>query len=295
MNRSNRQTLAVEFILQPRRVRLGVGEHQGQSVLLLGPGFQLGQQLIQFVRLIGGGTRQQLLRNRLSSTANATHSNPDVVIQKILCHDLHLFGKSSRKHHCLAILCGRHSVALHDLADLRLETHVQHAIRLIQHKVLDVLDGQHLPVHEISQSPGSGNNDINPSRQFFQLSLCICASVDFGPSKIGPVHKFSRFDENLRAQLSGRCQDHGQRVAHATERLVQIPDCLGLIHRCKQGQQKRGSLPGSCLSADHHVTSQKCGRNRMLLDRGWLAVSTFCDVGLQESRKLQLLKKLTEM
>lgn len=48
---------------------------------------------------------------------------------------LDLFGEGGGEHEGLALAGGGHVVLLHDATDLRLETHVQHPVSLIQHQV----------------------------------------------------------------------------------------------------------------------------------------------------------------
>lgn len=47
---------------------------------------------------------------------------------------LDLFGKGGAEHHGLPDAFVRHCVLLHDASDLWLESHVQHAVGLIQHQ-----------------------------------------------------------------------------------------------------------------------------------------------------------------
>ena len=49
--------------------------------------------------------------------------------------NLDLLGEGGAEHEGLAFASRWHGVLLHDSTDLRLKTHVQHAVSLIQHKV----------------------------------------------------------------------------------------------------------------------------------------------------------------
>ena len=51
-----------------------------------------------------------------------------------------------------------------DLPDLRLETHVQHAIRLVHDKICDTTEVRLLSLEHVDQSTGRGDDDVRAFR-----------------------------------------------------------------------------------------------------------------------------------
>ena len=62
-----------------------------------------------------------------------------------------------------------HATSLDNVADLRLESHVQHAVGLIQDQVLDVRQRNAAPLDEHAQAPRCGNQDVHALLKFTQL------------------------------------------------------------------------------------------------------------------------------
>jgi hypothetical protein len=54
---------------------------------------------------------------------------------------------------------GKGSTSVHDLSDLRFETHIKHSISFIQYKVLDVTEVND-SIHEVDKSSGCTDQDI---------------------------------------------------------------------------------------------------------------------------------------
>lgn len=75
-----------------------------------------------------------LLSNVLRGGADAADGQEDVVLEEVAGQHLDLFGERGRKHERLTISRLGHRVLLDDAANLRLETHVQHSVGLIQHQ-----------------------------------------------------------------------------------------------------------------------------------------------------------------
>ncbi len=61
-----------------------------------------------------------------------------------------------REEHRLAV--GRDPAD--DPLDLRLEAHVEHAVRLVEDEDLDVVEGDHLPLDEVLKPPGRRDDDV---------------------------------------------------------------------------------------------------------------------------------------
>ena len=73
---------------------------------------------------------------------------------------LHLLWESGREHEGLPGALGWHSGRGDDALDLRHEAHVEHAVGLVKHQVLDILEGD-LPLFDkVHQTTGGGDEDV---------------------------------------------------------------------------------------------------------------------------------------
>ena len=67
---------------------------------------------------------------------------------------------------------------LEDPQDIREESHVQHAVRLVEAEVLNVLELEVPPFGHVNHSPRGSDNDVGAFVEFLRLLLKVGASVD---------------------------------------------------------------------------------------------------------------------
>jgi hypothetical protein len=72
----------------------------------------------------------------------------------------------------------RHILALNDAADLRLETHVQHTISLVEDKILDVDEGDAATLDQVDKATWGGNEQVAATLDLAKLRADICTTVD---------------------------------------------------------------------------------------------------------------------
>ena len=65
-----------------------------------------------------------------------------------------------------------------DLADVVNETHVQHTVRFIQYKVLDLVEANEPLLHEVQQTTGCGDQDVDAFSQCLFLRNLRNAAKD---------------------------------------------------------------------------------------------------------------------
>jgi len=109
---------------------------------------------------------------------------------------LNNFGESSRKHKSLPFADTRH-IFFYNTTDLRLEAHVQHAVRLVQHKEMAILEADFAAVEHVSQPPGGRHQKMASSLQLPELLLEIRTTVHYAGTKPGTVREFPGFIVNL--------------------------------------------------------------------------------------------------
>mmetsp|Transcript_52496 Transcript_52496/g.162348 ORF Transcript_52496/g.162348 Transcript_52496/m.162348 type:complete len:392 (-) Transcript_52496:39-1214(-) len=86
---------------------------------------------------------------------------------------LHLTRPSGAPHQCLSV----GSDLRDNLPHLRLEAHVQHAVRLVQHEVRDALQVGVAVLEEVDQPPGRRDDDLNTIAQITTLCRARGATV----------------------------------------------------------------------------------------------------------------------
>jgi hypothetical protein len=155
---------------------------------------------------------------------------------------------------------------------LGLETHVQHAISLIEHEVLDVLKRDAASLYEVHQSTGSSNKQIAATLDLSELGANVGTTVNDTRSNPRTVGELAGLVENLRHKLTGRGKDQrgGISLALATKLTGGIS---GHGRRTveeslrEDGEQETTSLSRTGLGTSHQITTVANDGDRVLLDR----------------------------
>ncbi len=144
---------------------------------------------------------------------------------------------------------------VHDPADVREETHVQHAVGFVEHEKLNLVKPARAATHVIQQAAGRGDDDIHALTQGVHLLAITDAAVKDRRAEIGETRKIAKRGFDLGGQFTGGFQDE-----HARLPLVRAE--LG-----KDGQGERGGLAGAGLCAADDVRSRHDQRDGAQLDR----------------------------
>ena len=76
-------------------------------------------------------------------------------------------------------MCACHrTLALDDLADLRLEAHVEHAVGLVENEPADVREGHLAALDHVDQAAGGGHDEVGAPLNVAQLVANLGATVD---------------------------------------------------------------------------------------------------------------------
>lgn len=89
---------------------------------------------------------------------------------------LDLLGKGGTEHHGLSDAFGWHCILLHNSSDLWLETHVQHAVSLIQ----DQVAVERHPFNYRNKTPQTStkaNTPLFDDMQICQPNRCVCLDI----------------------------------------------------------------------------------------------------------------------
>lgn len=230
----------------------------------------------------------------LSRRANTTHTKEDVVVQKVLSESLDLLREGSAEHKSLSFSAAGHIFSFHNLADLRLETHIEHAISLIQDQVLDQRKRNSSSLQEVHQTARSGHEDITSSVEILELLSRVGTSIDHNGTNRGSVGELSGFLVDLHSELSRWGQDEGAGIdlSLASSRIVHWRGSSVVEHARDDREQERGRLSGTGLSATHKVSLGQDNWNRVLLDGRGLCVSGESDVVRQNVSQIDIVETL---
>ena len=184
---------------------------------------QGGQQVIQQVTLIGLIDVVEALFDRFDRRCFRLDSDAVGVVQE---------GRSQignlRRHGCgeeerLLLLRGECQDPLHVMD----ETHVQHAVRLVQDHDLDTADvDQSLP-DQVNQASGRGDEDVAAAGQFVLLLLLRDTTIDNNRPELEAAAVAEVVIVYLDGQLAGQRQD--QRSDRASRAIILDPSYYGQV------------------------------------------------------------------
>jgi hypothetical protein len=157
---------------------------------------------------------------------------------------------------------------------LGLETHVQHAISLIENEVLDVAQGDAATLNQIDETTGGGNEEIATTLDLAKLGTDIGTTVDDTRSNPRSVGELPGLLVNLRNQLTGRSEDQRCWVSLALASKVATGTCWGRRWAVDESlgqnwEQETTSLSGTGLGTSHQIAATHDNWDRVLLDWGW--------------------------
>ncbi len=118
-----------------------------------------------------------------------------------------------------SVWCGVLEAAQHPL-DLGHEAHVGHAVRLVEHEGLELVDGDLTAVTEVDEPPGRGDDDVDTLAELGDLAIDVGPAVDGDGAQ--PDGAGQRHDHvvHLHGELAGREQHEGQRPGRPAGRLA---------------------------------------------------------------------------
>mmetsp|Transcript_9075 Transcript_9075/g.32159 ORF Transcript_9075/g.32159 Transcript_9075/m.32159 type:complete len:491 (-) Transcript_9075:14-1486(-) len=195
----------------------------------------------------------------LSDGVRGTHlQSADVDVHWVLLADiagqtLHLLGPRGTPHERLPVgpaLAG-------DLAHLRLETHVQHAVSLVEGQVRNTLEVEVAGIEEVDQTAWRRNHNLHTVLQILLLGPSRHATIAAGVLNLGALAEAVALFLDLHRQLTGGRHDQHDRTIALGEVGLRID-----VDNCRQ--QERQGLSGACLCNAHHVTAGE--RNRPTLN-----------------------------
>ena len=145
-----------------------------------------------------------------------------------------------------------------DPPNVRKESHVEHAVRLIEDEDLETAE-VHVPAGHVVEEPARRrDHDIDSRAEGVFLRRHSDAAVHGMAADPRPLREAAEGDFNLGCKLAGRGEDEG---AGFSGWLLEEP--------LKDWEEKRRRLAGTGLGRPDHIPASKDRRNRLALDRSW--------------------------
>jgi hypothetical protein len=196
-----------------------------------------------------------------------TNVNLDVVVQEVRSKLADLLGPCGGPHASLTV---RANLA-NDLANLRLETHVQHAIGLVENQVGNATKVGTTSLQHINETAGGSDTNLDATGQVTDLRTLGDTTVDTGVANTGRLAKLGDLSLNLNSQLTGGSQDKNNRA------ITRSQQGLG-VDVDNSGQTVRQSLSGTGLSNTDDIASREGHGPALGLDRGGLVKALSLDL-----------------
>mmetsp|Transcript_61841 Transcript_61841/g.161977 ORF Transcript_61841/g.161977 Transcript_61841/m.161977 type:complete len:599 (+) Transcript_61841:267-2063(+) len=147
-----------------------------------------------------------------------------------------------------------------DLADLRLEAHVQHAVCLVQAEVRHALEIRDACLQEIQQPPRRGDDDLDAAAEVRGLAVAADAAEAGRAADARSAGELHHFGLDLHDQLASGCHDQRHRAVAGAEWRLRAE-----VHQ-RRKEVGQGLAAAGLRDADH-VTPRHGRRPADGLDR----------------------------
>ena len=227
----------------------------------------------------------ELLCDELGRRAHASDGHKDVIVEEVHGHTLDLLREGCREHERLALGSLGHTLLLYDASDLRLESHVEHPVGLVEGEDEGAGDGDARALDEVDETARRRDEQLASTLEVAQLLADVRAAVADDGARAREVAELARLVVDLDGELTRGGEDERQRVGLARRRRLLRPE-EPRDHR----QEERGRLTRSGLCARHQVAADDRDGDRILLDGRRLGVAGELDVLIQDSGQVQSLE-----
>lgn len=185
---------------------LGASEDEALVVLVL---HDLLEMLDHLVALLEFGNDLNDLGNAVvGRKVHGTNVDLDPVVLEVLSESANLLGPGSGPHASLAV---RANLA-DNLADLRLETHVEHTISLVENEVSDTTKVSLAGLEHVNQTTRSGDTDFDTTSEISDLLTLGDTTVDTGVADAGRLAELVNFSLNLNSEFTSGSEDEDDRT-----------------------------------------------------------------------------------
>jgi hypothetical protein len=190
----------------------------GENETLAATGFHdFLEVLDHFVALLKVGNDLDNLSNSVvSRQVHGTDVHLDVVVQEVSSELTDFLGPSGGPHAGLSVRTNLRN----DLANLRFETHVQHAVSFIKNEVSDTTEVGPASFQHVDQTTRGCDADFDTAAQIANLRTLGNTTIDASVANPGRLSELANFSLDLNSKLTGRSEDEDNgTIARSEERL----------------------------------------------------------------------------
>lgn len=280
VDRSGREALVDEEVGERVGHALGLDKDEGETTSVGVEDVEKDGALVNVLDVLN------LLSNVLRGGTNTTDRKEDVVLEEVAGQHLNVAGEGGREHQSLAVVDLRHVLTLDNAANLGLETHVQHAISLVENKILNVAERNAATLNKVDKTAGGGDEEIAATLNLAELGANIGTTVDDARADPRAVGKLASLVVNLRDKLTGGGQNQrgGIGLALAAKLTGSTGrDGRGAVDESlrEDGEEETTSLAGTGLGASHQITATHDDGDGVLLDGSRNLVAGHLDVAAE--------------
>ena len=145
------------------------------------------------------------------------------------------------------------------------EAHVEHAVGLVEHEDLDLIEPHGAHLHEVEQPSRRRDQHVDAAHEIANLAIDRHAADGERDARMDVAAVGLEAVDDLRGQLARRAEHQ-----HAAGALFEA--LLGLGEVIEDRQRERGGLAGSGLRDADHVACGQHLRNGLGLDRRGVGV-----------------------
>jgi len=277
VNGSGRETLVDQEVGERISHTLGLDEDQGETSTVSVEDIEKDRALVDILNVLN------LLGDVLRGRSDTSNREEDILLEEVAGEHLDITGEGGGKHESLTASSWGHVLALDDTTDLRLKTHVQHAISLVKDEVLDVLEGDAASLYEVDETSRSGNKKIASALDLAELGADVGTTVDNTWADPRTVGELASLVEDLGDKLTSGCENErgGVRLPLASETSLSRSVGAGSMLESlgEDGEEETTSLAGTGLGTSHQVTTTHDNGDGVLLDGSRNLVAGKLNVG----------------
>lgn len=170
-----------------------------------------------------------------------------------------------------------------NLANLWLETHVKHAIGLVENEVGDTAEVGLSRFQHVDQSTWSSDADFDTTSEVADLLSLGNTSIHTGVSDAGRLSEFADFLLNLDGQLTGRSEDENDGSVTRSEKGLGVD-----VHN--SGQAVCQGLSGTSLSDTNNIATRQSHGPALGLNGSWCGEALSLDLVHDVSWETSLVK-----
>ena len=247
--------VAGQALLDAADFVLAVGEdhHPGPVVL--------GDQVVQQLVLVAAGHGIDVLLDGVAGDVFRFDLDDRRIDCPLLGQVHHIVGEGGGEQQGLPLAL--HRGLADDLAHLRDEAHVEHAVSFVEHHDLDHVQVHFAALVEVQQTPGGGDQNVAVARfQLLELLVEVHAADKAHDVELGVFGQGQGVVGDLHHQLTGWSDDQRARLAHVALFGRRRGEQLG-----DGGNQERGGLAGAGLGAADGVLAAQGMTEHLGLNR----------------------------